>query len=212
MPSKRRTCIIPWLNSYKSFALGTDVKPYRLTTTFRLTKASAKLTASFYNNHFTSVQDENIDFSLCQSKYFPPKGGVLYCQTDDFIDGIASDSGLRIMADVIENISQHYPERPLAIITPFKDTVKVLQKSFITDSRSIEDLTIETIDRIQGMTVDYAILYIPGRNPAFALEERRFNVATSRSRTTTLIISDYPIENMHIPSTVRTFISHCKRL
>ncbi len=200
------------IEGLKSFALGTDVKSYRLTTTFRLTEASAKLTASFYNNHFTSVQHEAIDFSLCQSKYFPPEGGVLYCQTDDLIDGIASDSGLTIISDVIGSISRHYPERSLAIITPFKDTAKVLQKSFVTDSRSIENLTIETIDRIQGMTVDYAILYIPGRNPAFALEERRFNVATSRSRTTTLIISDYPIENMHIPATVRTFISHCKRL
>ena len=51
---------------------------------------------------------------------------------------------------------------------------------------------METIDRIQGATVDYAIVYIPGRNPGFALDERRFNVATSRSRSTTLIISDIP--------------------
>lgn len=59
------------------------------------------------------------------------------------------------------------------------------------------DLTIETIDRIQGMTVDYSILYIPGRNPGFALEERRFNVATSRSRSTTLIISDIALQDFH---------------
>ena len=50
------------------------------------------------------------------------------------------------------------------------------------------DITIETIDRIQGMTVDYAILYIPSRNPGFALENRRFNVATSRAKDNTYII------------------------
>ena len=60
------------------------------------------------------------------------------------------------------------------------DTVKELQKRFSNSDIDL-DLTIETVDRIQGMTVDYAVLYIPGRNPGFALEERRFNVATSRS-------------------------------
>ena len=69
------------------------------------------------------------------------------------------------------------------------------------------------IDRIQGMTVDYAILYIPGRNPGFALDERRFNVATSRSRSTTLIISDIPLTNMHsLSSKVAAFIKKCSSL
>ena len=63
------------------------------------------------------------------------------------------------------------------------------------------------------MTVDYAILYIPGRNPGFALNERRFNVATSRSRSTTLIISDIPLTNMHsISSKVSAFIKRCRSL
>ena len=77
-------------------------------------------------------------------------------------------------------MSSNYPDRSIAIISPFNDTVKQLQKKFLTDT-TIDDFTIETIDRIQGMTVDYAILYVPGRNPGFALDERRFNVATSRS-------------------------------
>lgn len=63
------------------------------------------------------------------------------------------------------------------------------------------------------MTVDYAVLYLPGRNPGFALEERRFNVATSRSLSTTLIISDIPIADIHsISPLVKQFISHCEIL
>lgn len=83
----------------------------------------------------------------------------------------------------------------LAIISPFRDTVKILQRNFQTEGRKI-DLTVETIDRIQGMTVDYTVLYIPQTEVKFALEERRFNVATSRSRSTTLILSDVPLEKM----------------
>lgn len=184
------------IEGLKTYALGTDVKSYRIITTFRLTPASAKLTGIFYDNHFRSVQKERLDFSECHSEFFPLDGGVLYYYTQDYINGIISSTGLRIVSDVVSKFEKNYPERSLAIISPFNDTVKQLQKHFLTDS-SIEDFTIETIDRIQGMTVDYAILYIPGRNPGFALDERRFNVATSRSQSTTLIISDIPLQDMH---------------
>ena len=57
------------------------------------------------------------------------------------------------------------------------------------------------------MTVDYAIFYIPGRFPGFALNERRFNVATSRSMSTTVIVSDMPITKIpFLPPTVSMFL------
>lgn len=198
------------IEGLKTYALGTDVKSYRITTTFRLTKTSADLTGIFYNNKFKSVQKDVIDFNLCQSKLFPNGGGVIYYYTQDCTNGIISGSGLNVVSNVIDLIREHYPKRSLAIVSPFNDTVKQLQKYYLTDN-ALEDITIETIDRIQGITVDYAILYIPGRNPGFALDERRFNVATSRSRSTTLIISDIPLEEMHsISPKVRRFIQLCQ--
>lgn len=200
------------IDGLKTFALGTDVKSYRIVTTFRLTAASAKLTGIFYNNNFTSVQKSFVDFSLCPKSYFPNGGGVLYYYTNDYTNGIVSATGIQIVNTIIDNISSKYPDKSLAIVSPFKETVKQLQRDFLTDT-AYDKLTIETIDRIQGMTVDYAILYVPGRNITFALDERRFNVATSRSRSTTLIISDVPLENMHsIPSSVKCFIEHCNKL
>ena len=200
------------IEGLKTYALGTDVKSYRIITTFRLTKASAKLTGIFYSNRFRSVQKETVNFSLCSSHLFPLGGGAIYYYTQDFTNGIVSGTGLNIVDKVVNEICKNYPNRSLAIISPFNDTVKQLQKSFLTDS-SLDDFTIETIDRIQGMTVDYAILYIPGRNPGFALDERRFNVATSRSRTTTLIVSDIPLTNMHsISPKVASFIMNCQTL
>ena len=109
-------------------------------------------------------------------------------------------------------MENYFPERSLAIMTPFRDTVKELQKQFSNADVEL-DITIETIDRIQGMTVDYAILYIPGRNPVFATEERRFNVATSRSTSTTLIISDMPLGQFHtIPPRVIQFVGLCDKV
>lgn len=200
------------IEGLKAYALGTDVKSYRITTTFRLSKASAELTGIFYSNRFQSVQKHPLDFSRCSSNLFPEGGGGIYHYTQDYTNGIVSGSGLHIVSQVVDEFTRNYPNRSLAIISPFNDTVKQLQKTFLTES-SLVDFTIETIDRIQGMTVDYAILYIPGRNPGFALDERRFNVATSRSRSTTLIISDIPLTNLHsISPRVAAFIKKCKSL
>ncbi len=183
----------------QTFALGTDVKAYRIVTTFRLPAATANLTALFYGNRFWSVQKEKVDFGDCSSTYFPKDGGILYYYTEDYTNGVVSNTCIDVISNIIGQIERYYPKRSLAIISPFKESVRQLQKRFLTDT-AIEDLTIETIDRIQGMTVDYAILYLPGRHIGFALEERRFNVATSRSRSTTLIITDVPLTNLPVVS------------
>lgn len=192
-----------------TFALGSNVKAYRIVTTFRLTEKSAALTKLFYGNRFLSVKKEYQDFSSIQNALFPNEGGVLFCCTNDCKNGLYSETADRLIKTVVESLESNYPERSLAIMTPFRETVKELQKRFSTSDVEL-DLTIETIDRIQGMTVDYSILYIPGRNPGFALEERRFNVATSRSRSTTLIISDIALQDFHtIPPKVIKFVGMC---
>ncbi len=193
----------------KTFVLGSDIKAFRIVTTFRLTEKSASLTKIFYGNRFLSVKKEYIDFSSAGLPLFPNEGGVLYRCTCDLENGEYSNSADSIIYKVIETMDKFFSDKSLAIITPFKDSVKELQKRYSNPDIDL-DLTIETIDRIQGMTVDYAIVYIPGRNPEFALEERRFNVATSRSRSTTLIVSDMAIENFHSasPNVIR-FIRMC---
>ena len=192
-----------------TFALGSNVKAYRIVTTFRLTEKSAALTKLFYGNRFLSVKKEYQDFSSIKNALFPNEGGVLFCYTNDAKNGLYSETADRLIRIVVESLGNNYPERSLAIMTPFRETVKELQKRYSTSDVEL-DLTIETIDRIQGMTVDYSILYIPGRNPGFALEERRFNVATSRSRSTTLIISDIALQDFHaIPPRVIKFVEMC---
>ncbi|WP_298887836.1 PIN domain-containing protein [Porphyromonas vaginalis] len=195
----------------KTVALGSQITSYRIITTFRLTSRSATLTKLFYGNRFVSVKKEYLDFSDANSPLFPTRGGVIYHCTFDARNGVYSDKANLIIQSVIDTMESHYPTRSLAIITPFRESVKELQKRFCTSDIEL-DITIETIDRIQGMTVDYAVFYIPGRNPGFALEDRRFNVATSRSLSTTLIISDIPLHEFHTVSpTVLQFIDNCDK-
>jgi DNA replication ATP-dependent helicase Dna2 len=193
----------------KTVALGTKIKSYCIVTTFRLTNRAAGLTKCFYGNRFVSVKKNYLDFTKANNPLFPSEGGVLFHCTFDARNGVYSEKADAIIRYMVETMEQFYPERSLAIITPFRESVKELQKRFSTSDIEL-DITIETIDRIQGMTVDYAILYIPGRNPGFALEDRRFNVATSRSLSTTLIISDILLTDFHsVSPTVIEFINRC---
>lgn len=200
------------IEGLKTIALGSSIKSYRIVTTFRLTKKSANLTKYFYGNRFVSVKPKYLDFSKLNDPLFPSDGGVIYHCTEDLRNGFYSDSCNVLLNKVVNGLNKHYPNYKIALISPFRDTVREMQKHFSIPDYDI-DITIETIDRIQGMTVDYAVLYLPGRNPGFALEERRFNVATSRSLSTTLIISDIPIEDIHsISPLVKQFISQCEIL
>lgn len=195
----------------KTVALGSHIKSYRIVTTFRLTQRSAALTKYFYGNSFVSVKHDYLDFTDANNPLFPSEGGCIYYCTYDARNGVYSDKADSIIRNVIDTMERHYATRSLAIVTPFRDSVKELQKRFCTSDIEL-DITIETIDRIQGMTVDYAILYVPGRNPGFALEDCRFNVATSRSLSTTLIISDIPLNEFHTVSpTVLQFIENCDK-
>lgn len=193
-----------------TFALGTDIKAYRLITSHRLTSASAKLTGLFYNNRLSSVNRKRPNFSDMQNEYVLPEGGVLYKNTNDIRNQLCSDTAIHIITNIMEAFKQYHPEAEIAIIAPFRDTVKELQKNFQTID-ALKNLTIETVDRIQGMTVDYTIMYLPAWKHSFALDIRRFNVSTSRSRTTTLILSDIALERLHsIPEKVSTFLSMCQ--
>lgn len=192
-----------------NIALNQSIPSYRITTTFRLTEKSANLTKEFYGNNFRSVQPKPVDFSNIKSPYFPKEGQPIVVFTEDGKDGICSDKAITIINDVLGNLKESYPDSEIAIISPFKDTVKLLQKRFYTENQDL-DLTIDTIDRIQGMNVDYAIVYFPLAAVSFAFAENRFNVATSRSKNTTLIISDGDFRDFPaLPPRSKAFLSRC---
>lgn len=189
-----------------SFVLGNAVPSYRLTTTFRLTEASAALTGIFYGNTLKSVAPKRDGWSPLDKRYFPADGGVVIDILSGGEDGVLSPAAASRMGMIIEKLEAKHPDASLAIITPFKDSAKAIQKSFSFENRKLK-VSVETIDRVQGATVDYTILYFPLRNAGFALNDRRFNVATSRSRTTTLILSDFDLLSMRsITGKVREFL------
>lgn len=209
-PEYKRWNAVTQVDGLTSFVLGSNVDSFRITTTFRLMPASAELTGVFYGNTLRSVAPKKIDWSKIDNRYFPADGGVVLEVLSGGEDGVLSPAAVKVLENVLDKIESNFAGARVAVVTPFKDSAKAIQRRFAITGRKL-DLSIETIDRVQGATVDYAILYFPLRNVAFSFDERRFNVATSRSRTTTLILSDYELLEMRsITGKVREFLEKVK--
>lgn len=194
-----------------SLALGSPVKSFRITTTFRLTTEAARLTGIFYGDTLRSVALKSADWSGIDAHFFLKGGGTRVELLTGGEDGVLSAAAESAMAMAVAKLRMAKKMASLAIVTPFKDTVKAIQNSAKIDFGEL-DVSVETIDRVQGATVDYAIIYLPLRNVGFAFEPKRFNVATSRSRTTTLILSDYdPLAMGSVTGKVRQYLMQVMR-
>lgn len=199
------------INGMMTTICATDIKSYRITTSYRLTAKSAKQSSVFYNGNLSSVRNDFVDLSTVTKhpKFFPHDGGTIVCNIKGTSNAILSKQAINVMRYIEFEFKEHFPEKRLAILTPFIETAKRLQAEFCGDDQTL-DITVETIHRIQGLTVDYAIYYVPMRNADFAFSDNLFNVATSRSLTTTLLLTDLPLELMPIKSAkVKSFISQC---
>ena len=86
---------------------------------------------------------------------------------------------------MVEKILSEDNESKIAVLSKFRPTVRQIQKQFILQSKKSEipeNVKIETVDRVQGLTVDYCIFFIPNASLKYSLEKELFNVATSRAQ------------------------------
>ena len=83
-----------------------------------------------------------------------------------------------------------------------------MQKSIYGSIDDPKNLLIETVARIQGLTTDVTIFVIPNSGYNHSLEKRLFNVATSRAKRHTIIISDKNIVNSypHLDEDVKMYL------
>lgn len=180
---------------------------FMLNDTFRLTKRSAIFTGIFYNNELNSVA--KIDEVKTSLPELNKLGGPSLLDLELKIGDKKPENALNAVYDLTERILKEGSDAKIAILSKFKETVKELQKTFITKLHSEEipdNLKIETVDRIQGLTVDYAIFLIPNASVSYSLDSELFNVATSRASGCTIIVADRMILKNFMSDEVRRFL------
>ena len=179
---------------------------FMLSDTFRLTKRGADFTGIFYNNELNSVA--KIDEVKTSLHELNKQGGPSSLFLELEVGNKKPNNALNAIYDLTERIFTECSDATIAILSKFKETVKELQKTFMTKLQSEEipdNLKIETVDRIQGLTVDYTIFLIPNVSVSYSLESELFNVATSRASRCTIIVADRMILKSIMSDEVRRF-------
>jgi superfamily I DNA and/or RNA helicase len=185
------------IDGLKTYAFNYSELSYRLTKTRRLTPSSAKLTGIYYDNSLQSISDFDNNKNLT-SKFkilFHEEGGVTLAKVPISVK-IRNQIDLdMIVAKIGADLVNSNKKIEVAILTPYIDNEKRIYFHFNRLSNKFNRTTISTIHRVQGITVDYTILYLPLKNAGgFDLNDNIFNVATSRAKKGTLIISSEEID------------------
>ena len=197
----------PIVKGFDTLCNNIPMPSFMLSDTFRLTKRGAEFTGIFYNNELNSVAD--IDEVQTSLPALNRLGGPSLIDLELKIGDKKPGNALNAVFDLTERILKESPEAQIAILSKFKETVKELQKTFITKLHSEEipdNLKIETVDRIQGLTVDYTIFFIPNASVSYSLDSELFNVATSRASRCTIIVADRMILKNFMSDEVRRFL------
>ena len=174
-------------------------KNYILTDSYRLTVNAVKTTNVFYEDRLKSKSSKVLPIVFREGttaySLLNDKGGttVKKITMDNGIQ--PSNECIQLIIDVIKDLTDINPKTEIAILAFNRFTVRQLQSQILRNFKSSDSIIIETIDRVQGMTVDYCFFVIPQGSIPFSLHPNRFNVATSRARLCTLIIADKHIDH-----------------
>ena len=162
-----------------------NIPQFILNESFRLKSNAIHLTNSFYNNQLKSAQIEQ------NEKIFPDgfdQSKNIILRPLNLIVGIKlPTNAINILIDDFLSFYHLNPKSEFAVLTFYKITVKELQLKIIQAIGFKDNIVVETIDRVQGLTVDFCFFLIPNTGLSFSLNPNRFNVATSRAKQLTLI-------------------------
>ena len=193
-------------NGFQTLCDNFDYKSYILTESHRLLPNAASLTSIFYHTPIKSVADFEylIDFNKLT---FAPQGGGCSLIFKEMPKGEKADRSCCSYAiDIISQILSCHPKINISVLSKFRATVRMLQNCFVSRFAGVNNVLIDTVERVQGMTCDICIYYIPNTMMSMSLEKSLFNVATSRAKQLTIIISDKSIMNTTCDRTVMTYL------
>ena len=195
------------VNGFNTLCYSSDYKSFLLKDTFRLTKRGAECTGVFYDNLLNSVSEyQTIPVNI---SWLKNNGGPVMEYLSLPVGEKSPKIAINVILSKVKSILAVSPKSSIAVLCKFKDSIRTLQKSFVLDL-SVKDLPdnikIETVDRVQGLTIDYCFFLIPNVSTRYSLQSELFNVATSRARYCTVIVADKLLLKENMSEDVRKYL------
>lgn len=199
------------INGFESLAQQYPTDGFRLIETHRLSPKASLQTGVFYDDQLQSISNFHpLTGTHPFAELFDPLGGTSIWYTKE-CDHRPSTQSSKLIYQIISDFHQHHPTLQFAVLTAYKESSKQLQEYILPRFKKTDWLTIETIDRVQGMTCDLCIFLIPHASTAFAVDPNRFNVATSRARLGTLILTHPDNQSaFRTNPQIRAFVETCR--
>lgn len=186
--------MVKYVNGLDTLMRNSANKAFLLTESFRLSPFNANMTGFFYDGLLTGHQNAPNELLLNErfQKYFNVAAPHQLALAEDLSDRNDLEKIASFLTDLLTEIKTRNPTFSIALLSPFKRDVLYFQQEVVLSlNNNNNGLIIETIDKVQGLTVDITILVLNiDGNPNFVFNRNRFNVATSRARLYNLTITD----------------------
>lgn len=180
---------------------------YQLTKTYRLTQRGADFTSIFYKGALKSESKIKPTIIEPIKNAIHSYGGPSLILTNMEVGSHIPQYALDIATFIVHAINEKNKGLDIAVLTCFRKTVRALQKAISLRLGIENKIIIDTVARVQGLTTDITLFFIPNVSMIRSLDSRLFNVATSRSKQHTIIIADENILSYpHMDIKVRKYL------
>lgn len=196
-----------YVNGLMTMSNKRQLPSYQLIRTYRLPQRNADYTGIFYRGTLVSAKNDNVQGLTSLNKILHNDGGPTLVLTDMNISDATPQFAMDMATFMVYSVLNENPSTEVAVLTCLRKTTRALQKAVALRMGLGNKVLIETIARVQGLTTDITILFIPNTSLIRSLEPRLFNVATSRAKNHTIIIADKNILSFAgMNSNVRSFL------
>lgn len=185
---------------------------YQLATAYRFGQRAANYTGVFYNDSLVAKESPKYNDLPSMFKILSKDGGPTLVLTDMPSGDCTPQFAIYIATFIVDNIVKDNKDKEIAVLTCMKKTTRALQMAITQKVRPRKNLLVDTVARVQGLTTDITIFFVPDYSYIRTLEPHLFNVATSRAREHTIIIADkYVLDSTILDTKVRRFLERLKQ-
>lgn len=202
----------PLVEGLKLLADNSSSPIYQLTTTYRFGQRSANYTGVFYNDSLVSNESKRFNDLPSMCKILSNKGGPTLILTDMPSGDSTPQFAIDMASYIVASILNDSPNKDIAVLSCMKKTTRALQMAITQKVGSKKNLIVDTVARVQGLTTDITIFFVPDYSYIRTLEPHLFNVATSRAKEHTIIIVDkYVLDCYTLNKNVRKYLEMLKQ-